>query len=938
MSSRLLKNSSRVQGVQIFGVRRQVAALQNGGLRQTLFQQPARILTVGFLLLLLGLNAPAIAQHKLQQTQGPQTLLRQGWAIQSSAKVPEKGAAISQSQFRPQSWYAASVPSTVVGTLVDDKVYPDPLVGMNLRMMPGCNYPIGANFSLRPMPEDSPFRVSWWYRTEFQLPAVYRDRNIWLHFDGVNFRANIWLNGKQIATSDQIAGTFRIHELNIRDTARVGQLNTLAVEVFPALPDDLGWTWVDWNPMPPDKNMGIFREVYLTSSGPVTLRYPQAVTHFDLPSLETAHLTVNAEARNATDHEVEGLLSGRIEGVRFSQRVKLGPQETRSVSFTPEQFPQLNLLHPRVWWPAHLGAQNLYSLEMEFIADGKVSDRQSTRFGIRETTSELDNQNHLVFRVNGHNILIRGGGWASDMFLRFMPDRLRTEFQYVKDMNLNTIRLEGQLQPDYFFDLADEYGILIMAGWCCCSHWEHWQHRDDYKEGPVWDKEDYEIAAKSQADQIRRLRNHPSLLVWLNGSDNPPPADVEKMYVDVLKKYQWPNPFISSATAKKAEFSGATGVKMEGPYEWVPASYWLLDKEAGGAHGFATEISPGPAVPPLESLQRMIPREHLWPIDEYWNYHAGGGEFKNIKVFTDALSSRYGEAKDVRDFALKSQLMTYEGQRAMFEAYGGNRYTSTGVIQWMLNNAWPSLIWHLYDYYLMPAGGYFGTRKACEPIHVQYSYDDKSVVAVNTTYQPQRKLKLTAQVFDLNLAEKFSQATEIDLAADSNFKAFSIPQLRDLSATYFLKLTLQSSTGQIISDNFYWLSTTDDVLDLKRTKWYYTPVSSYADMTQLEKLRPVKLTVTGRAERRGGEETARVSISNPGPSLAFFVHLQIKQGSSERDVLPVVWQDNYVSLLPGERREVTATYKVKDLGNAVAFVKVEPWNSAPVKISLRPNK
>ena len=354
------------------------------------------------------------------------------------------------------------------------------------------------------------------------------------------------------------------------------------------------------------------------------------------------------------------------------------------------------------------------------------------------------------------------------------------------------------------------------------------------------------------------------------------------MYIDILKKYQWPNPFISSATAKKAEFSGVTGVKMEGPYEWVPASYWLLDKETGGAHGFATEISPGPAVPPLESLQRMIPKEHLWPIDEYWNYHAGGGQFKNIKVFTDALNARYGAAKDVRDYALKSQLMTYEGQRAMFEAYAGNRYTSTGVIQWMLNNAWPSLIWHLYDYYLMPAGGYFGTKKACEPIHVQYSYDDKSVVAVNTTQQPQPKLKLTAQVFDLNLAEKFSKVTEMDLPADSNSKAFSIPQIKDLSTTYFLKLMLQNSTGQIVSSNFYWLSTTDDVLDKTKTKWYYTPVSSYADMTQLEKLPPVKLAVAGRAVRRGGEETAHVSLSNPSHNLAFFVHLQIKHGTSCR--------------------------------------------------------
>src|SRR6266404_1071770 len=325
----------------------------------------ARVLILGFVILLLGPIATAMAQSKRRQPSSGKIFLRERWTIRSSAQVREKGDALSQGGFQTRDWYPARVPSTVAGTLVDDKVYPDPFVGMNLRMMPGCNYPIGANFSLRSMPEDSPFRVSWWYRTEFQLPEGYRDQNIWLHLDGINFRANVWLNGKQIATSDQIAGTFRVHELNIRDVARAGQLNTLAVEVFPALPDDLGWTWVDWNPMPPDKNMGIFRDVYLNSSGPLTLRYPQAVTHFDLPSLETAHLTVNAEAHNATDHEVEGVLSGSIEGIGFSQRVKLGPQETRSVSFTPEQFPQLNLAHPRVWWPVNLGAQNL--------------DRKSTR-------------------------------------------------------------------------------------------------------------------------------------------------------------------------------------------------------------------------------------------------------------------------------------------------------------------------------------------------------------------------------------------------------------------------------------------------------------------------------------------------------------------------------------------------------------------------------
>jgi exo-1,4-beta-D-glucosaminidase len=888
-----------------------------------------KALVAGGIILLLSLGALADNPSQRRMPQAAKLFLRKDWSIQSSAQVKEEGDAISSDSFQPKNWYPATVPSTIVGNLVEDKVYPDPLVDKNLRLMPGCSYPVGANFSNLPMPDDSPFRVSWWYRTQFRLPANYRGKNVWLNFEGINFRANIWLNGKQIATSDQIAGTFRTHELNISKAALVGDVNTLAVEVYSPEPGDLAWTWVDWNPMPPDKNMGIFRDVFLTSSGPVSIRYPQVVSHLDQPSLQTAHLTVNAEAHNATDVELTGTMNVYLAGLHLSQKLTLGPQQTKSVSFTPADFPQLNISQPRLWWPLLMGQQNLHDLVTEFETGGAISDRQASRFGIREITSELDGQNHRVFKVNGRNVLIRGGGWASDIFLRSSPERLKSEFTYVRDMNLNSIRLEGQLQPDSFFELADQYGILIIAGWCCCSHWEHWQHTSEYPEGPTWDKEDYEIAAKSQADQIRRLRNHPSLLVWMNGSDNPPPPDVEQMYIDILKQHHWPNPFLSSATAKPSTVTGVTGVKMEGPYEWVPASYWLSDKKLGGAHGFATEISPGPAVPPIESLRRMLNKDHLWPINESWTYHAGGEQFKDLKVFTDAINARYGPANDASDYAMKSQLMAYEGQRAMFEAFAGNRYNSTGVIQWMLNNAWPSMIWHLYDYYLMPGGGYFGTKKACEPVHVQYSYADKSVLAVNTTQRPLSDLKMKVQVFDLNLAEKFSKVLKLDLPRDSNSAAFAIPQIEGLSDTYFLRLLLEDSSGQTLSSNFYWLSTKDDVLDWQKSTWYYTPTSSYADMTQLKKLQPAKLVLSSRTTRNASDQIAHVRVSNPGRSIAFFIHLQIKQGPSERDVLPVVWQDNYFSLLPGESREVTATYRLSE-GKTGALLAVDGWNVSSV--------
>ena len=240
----------------------------------------------------------------------------------------------------------------------------------------------------------------------------------------------------------------------------------------------------------------------------------------------------------------------------------------------------------------------------------------------------------------------------------------------------------------------------------------------------------------------------------MNGSDNPPVAEVEKKYIEIVKELDWPNPFESSATERPTEVSGKTGVKMTGPYDWVPPNYWLLDKTRGGAHGFNTETGPGPAIPPIESLRKMLPEDHLWPVNTWWDYHAGGGAFKDLKIFTTALNARYGPSGGVEEFARKAQVMAYEGHRAMFEAFGRNKYTSTGVIQWMLNNAWPSMIWHLYDWYLRPGGSYFGAKKANEPLHIQYSYDDGSVVVVNSFYQAYPGMKARAWVYNIDMTRE----------------------------------------------------------------------------------------------------------------------------------------------------------------------------------------
>jgi exo-1,4-beta-D-glucosaminidase len=322
----------------------------------------------------------------------------------------------------------------------------------------------------------------------------------------------------------------------------------------------------------------------------------------------------------------------------------------------------------------------------------------------------------------------------------------------------------------------------------------------------------------------------------------------------------------------------------------------------------------------------MLGKDHLWPIDDTWNFHAGGGEFKDIHVFTDALNARYGKADSVEDYALKSQLQSYEGVRAMFEAYSRNKYSSTGVIQWMLNNAWPSMIWHLYDFYLRPGGGYFGAKIAMEPLHPVYGYDDRSIWVVSSQYEDAKGLELTVKVLNLDMSEKFSQLATLDATADSTNKILALPEIQGLSPTYFLVLRLEDASGKLLGSNFYWLSSKPETLDWEKSNWYTTPTVSYADYTALSQLPKIKLKVTSRTERNGDDAITHVTVENPSKSLAFFVRLKANKAGQE--ILPVIWQDNYFSLLPGEKREVSATYRASDLGAAKPAVEVSGWNVA----------
>ena len=858
---------------------------------------------------------------------GQKIYLHQDWRLQSSCDAKATGEQVSMPGFDVSQWHRTNLPNTAVGALVDDGTYKDPMVGMNLRSLPGMDYSTKHFFAIQDMPKDSPFVCSWWWRTEFVAPEDFAKKIEWLNLLGINYRANVWVNGKKVADAKDVAGTFVTFEFNVSDVLKPGKANALALEIFAPQKYDLGITWVDWNPTPADKDMGIWKEVFLTVSDGVTVRNPFVSSKLE-NEYKSAALTVSADLRNASDKPVEGVLHASIEGLgQVKQTVKLAAGETKTVSFSPEKYAELKLAHPRLWWPYQMGEPNLYEAKLSFEIGSHASDATDVTFGVREATSELTDKGYRLFKINGRKVLIRGAAWAPDMFLRYSPERASADLAYVKDMGLNTVRLEGRIDHEDFFAKADKLGILIMPGWTCCDAWERWK---------VWKEDQHKVAGESLKSQIRILRNHPSVFVWLYGSDGPPPADVEKMYLGILKDLDWPNPSVSSASESPTTVTGKSGVKMTGPYEYVPPVYWLADTQAGGAYGYNTETSPGPAIPPKESIERFIPKEHLWPIDDVWNFHAGGERFTTVNVFTDALTRRYGAATSLDDYERKAQAMTYDGQRAMFEAYARNKYTATGVIQWMLNNAWPSLIWHLYDYYMVPAGGYFGTKKSTEIVHVQYSYDDNSVAVINGKDAEIQGMKVSAKIYNIDAKEKGAQDVTVNLPADSATKAFALPKVADLSKTYFLKLQLHDAEGKLVSDNFYWLSTKADTLDWKHKKdTVYTPQAEFGDLTGLNALAPAKIIVSKQSlGKRNGENWMTLTIENKGEGVAFMIHPRVTRGKGGEDVAPILWSDNYFSLLPGEKLSVRAKYDDQALAGKEPVLEMEGFNVEPGSVPV----
>ncbi|MFS2185400.1 glycoside hydrolase family 2 protein [Mucilaginibacter sp. Mucisp84] len=855
------------------------------------------------------LSTRAFAQERQENFN---LLLKDDWQMQSTVTVPAAATEISKEKFDTQGWYKVSVPSTILAGLLVNHVYNfDPFMGRNLEKL-----------------ADPKLDKPWWFRKEFTLPVAENGKNVILRLHGINYKANVWFNGLKIADSTKVKGPYRIIDLDLTKNINYSGTNTLAIEVLrPFTPNkrdgDLAIDYADWIPYPQDYNGGIINNVEVRTYNKVGVKFPLVTTDFDLPSLAVAHLTVDAQVTNYTNKPQDAVIKGRInENISFEKKVHLLANESKNVNFSPSEFKQLNIKDPSIWWPWQYGKPNLNRIEVSAVVNRKLSNSVSENFGIRQFTSRIiDNNQSREFIVNGKPIMLRGAAWSPDIFQRRSPERQEQEIRLVRDMNMNIVRSEGKMEDDNFYDLCDKYGLMVMNGWMCCGTWQHPEK---------WDAAERKVAMASDSSVMYWLRNKASLFVWLNGSDMPPTdTSVERDYLKIEKQLKWPNPLLATANESKSKVSGYSGVKMAGPYEWVPPIYWETDaaKKYGGTYSFATEISPGPSIPPYESLVKFIPKDSLNVTSAAWNYHCGTGSFGTTKVFAKALYGRYGETASIKNYVAKAQAQNYEAHRAMMEAYGLNKYqTATGVVQWMLSNPWPGIIWHTYDYYLYPAGTYFGMKKAMEPLHVLYSYKTNEVAIINSYLKTVTGLRVKADVYNLDGANKFSKTTTADIGADASKRLFALPAITGLTDTYLLRLELSDKNGETKSINWYWLSKKSDELNWKKSNWFTTPQSAYADYSALQSLSKTKLIVTQAGKFEGDSTSHMVTIKNTGSAVAFFVHLRALKGQGGDDILPVIFSDNYISLAPGESRVIKCTYSTKNADGTAPYFLTSAWN------------
>ena len=826
----------------------------------------------------------------------PPVVLSSGWQLQYAAKVPQSGREVASPAFKTAGWYTATVPGTVLTTLVNNHVYPEPLYGENNR------------------PENIPetlARQDYWYRTQFEVPKSYSGKHIWLNFEGINYSATIWVNGAQVGT---MRGAFCRGIFDITSYAKPGGQAAVAVLISPQPhPGDpiehtiqnglgknggitaidgptflstIGW---DWIPGIRDRDAGIWQKVFLSATGPVVVKDPLVTTDLPLPRIDSSDVGIQATVENVSDKLEKGVLEGTIENITFKQPVELAPHSSKLVTFDSKNTPALHIEKPRLWWPNGFGQQSLYKLHLSFKLDRDVSDAQDVTFGVRKITYSVPDSEYLTISVNGVRVFIRGGDWGLDEAMKRIPrERLEAQIRMHALANMNMIRnWVGQSTGEDFYEMCDKYGILL---------WDEF-FQPNPNDGP--DPTDLDTYVANVREKILRFRNHPSIAVWCARNEGYPPPEIDAILRKQLAELEPTRRYQPSST------DGA-GVRSAGPYYWrEPRAFYKITDDY-----FKTETGTV-SVPTLESIHGMMPKKDWETINDDWAEHDLARGAQQGDKYPITMASRYGKLANLPDFVRKAQLMNYESFRAMYEGRNAQLFHPlTGVITWMSNPAQPSFVWQIYHHDLEPNSSLFAVKEAGEMQHIQFNEANGELQVINNLPEPLNGATAHVTVYNMDGSVAYQHDTEVAAPPSSASNLGTVEFPATLSPVHFLKLELKDSAGKLVSSNFYWRSLPEHP----------------DDFTDMQKMPTVTLEAKGESKDADGKRVVTVTLQNPSANIALMAHLQLRRKISGERVLPVYYSDNYVSLAPGETRTVTIEAASSAFSGEAPLVMMDGWN------------
>jgi exo-1,4-beta-D-glucosaminidase len=872
-------------------------------------------------------------------------VLHAGWQLKDSEPGVD-GAAVSKVGYEAKGWFETTVPTTVLGALVQKGVYPDPYIGTNNMLIPDVSDAHNTKYDLAKyshLPDKAnPWLKPWWFRTEFQVPADYAGKTVWLNLDGINYRAEVWVNGVQIATTNELVGMFRRFRLDITAAAKPGARNALAVLVYgldrpgSPLPEPLGGFnatdgylgagdnevlknvtrpcavgWWGWQRAARDRGMGIWQHVWLEATGPVAVRDAAAFPEVTAPDSAQAPVTVRAFLAPSGKAEqsvevVARLTPDGFEGatVEVRKSVRLKPGTETEVTLAPAEFPSLVYKQPRLWWPVTYGAQPLYRLSVEAWTDGKLSSKASSLFGMRSVGTTLLPAGGRVWVVNGRIIRMTGGHVVADFMMSWSAQRYRDEVRMLAHDNHTIVRVNGSgiMMPEAFFDACDRQGVLIWHDMARSS-----------PRGGVPD-EVAPIYLANMEDCIRRMRGHASMLVYCGCNEVVTGENIGvPLQNELLPRLDPGRPWIVSSGSDAPWAREKIATASFGPYGQIPLWRYFQFYRDGG--GFTSKNEIGLASPPpLNSVSRCIPDlaepdPETRPFNRTTGYHDAMGSF--MRPSDQAIRIDIGTPATMAEYLAMADLYNGACYRAIFEGANAGRPKNSGTHLWKVNAAWPGFQWQIYDWYLRPNAGYYGMRSACKPLHVQASLNDFTVQVASTLPAPKPGLKVRITVVGLDGTKEAEETRVADVPADATLHLGRLPGVVTNGRMHVLALDLLDAEGR----------------ELDRTVTWLQKDECWQDLLKLPSA-DVRAEVV-HSEVRDGETTHRIRVENKSSCPALQVWLEVLKGSLGQEVLPSFWSENALTLLPGERREVSVSYRTSLIGSAKPFLAVGGWNAMP---------